>query len=300
MNFPVQQPTAGEWVSIFHARTRHPCEEQALVLKAMGVEHLLLEQPDGCHLMVPAGIAARAAEQLKLYQEENPHRPAIRWHDIQGSRGVAGAALFALFIVLAYLVQVSYALGVDWTAAGGLVAGEVRGGAWWRAVTALTLHADLAHVFGNLLFGMFFGYIAGQYLGSGVAWLSILLTGATGNVLNAFLQAAGHRSIGASTAVFAALGLAAACVWAASRTYTLSWARRWSPVVGAIALLAYTGTGDENTDIVAHLTGFLAGGAGGFLLNRFSGITQLSYTVQRFSGALAVGIIVLCWWWGLA
>ena len=40
---------------------------------------------------------------------------------------------------------------------------------------------------------------------------------------------------------------------------TRSWSTRWGPVVGGLALLMFTGTGDENTDIGAHLMGFVCG-----------------------------------------
>ena len=36
--------------------------------------------------------------------------------------------------------------------------GRVTGGEWWRAVTALFLHADALHLAGNVIFGAAFGY----------------------------------------------------------------------------------------------------------------------------------------------
>ena len=44
-------------------------------------------------------------------------------------------------------------------------------GEWWRAFTALTLHADAGHLMANLLFGVLFAYPAAQLVGVGVAWL---------------------------------------------------------------------------------------------------------------------------------
>lgn len=283
------------WVSVFRAATRAPCQEQALVLGAMGIEHLVSEQPDGCHLLVEESLAATAAEQLRLYRRENPRELRPAWPLMPHARGAAGALFYAVMIAVAFVVQAHYLFAIDWTGTGQLVAGEVQRGAWWRAVTALTLHADAAHVVGNMLFGGFFGYLAGQYLGSGVAWLAIIVTGAAGNVLNAFIQAPDHRSIGASTAVFAALGVVAACVWAATRRYTLAWARRWSPVVGAVALLAYTGTGDAQTDIVAHLTGFVAGCGGGLLLQRCPALLRAGLRTQAAAALLAVVLVVIAW-----
>ena len=82
-------------------------------------------------------------------------------------------------------------------------AGLIRAGEWWRTFTALGLHADPLHLAGNLIYGLIFGFLAGQLLGWGLAWSGLLLAGALGNLLNAFLQAPTHSSIGASTAVFA-------------------------------------------------------------------------------------------------
>lgn len=287
-----------DWLSIFHSPWRQPCEELALVLKAMDLDHQVIERPDGCHLLVPAGSAAAALEQLRQYRRENPRSSTPPWPNYPPGRGVAGALSFACLIALAYVVQSRYAWGIDWTHAGGLIAGAVREGEVWRSLTALCLHGDAAHVVGNMVFGGFFGYLAGQYLGSGVAGLMIVVTASVGNLLNAFVQDAGHRSIGASTAVFAALGLVAASVWSISRRFSLSWARRWSPVVGAVALLAFTGTGDEQTDIVAHLTGFLAGGAGGFLLwqiRRLQPLAGAGARAQAIPGAGALIALALAW-----
>ncbi len=265
------------------------------MLKAMGLEHLVAERPDGCHLLVPAATATLALEQLRLYQRENPARRGAPWPVIEPARGMTGALVFALILACAFVVQGRYALGVDWLSAGELIAGRVRDGQWWRAATALTLHGDAGHVAGNVVFGSFFGYLAGQYLGSGLAWLAIVWMATLGNVANAWIQTVDHRSIGASTAVFAALGLVAAFVWGISRRFTLGWARRWAPVVGAVALLAYTGTGDEQTDIVAHLTGFVAGAAGGAVLYSLPSLTRPRPALQGTAAMLAALTLLAAW-----
>ncbi len=297
--FPPAGPGA-DWVSIFRSSSRRPCEEHGLVLRAMDIEHRVIEQPDGCHVLVPAAQAAVAREQLSLYRGENPRRLANPWSPAEPARGLPGALGFALVLSLAYLVQSDYARGIDWTSTGELIAGAVRHGQWWRAVTALTLHGDAGHVAGNLVFGAFFGYLAGQYVGSGVAWLAIVWSAAVGNIANALVQDPGHRSIGASTAVFAALGIVAAIVWGLSRRYSLGWARRWAPVVGAVALLAYIGTGDEQTDIVAHLTGFLAGAAAGVVLQAIGGHTRERPGLQAACAAAALLTVGIAWWLALS
>ena len=126
-------------------------------------------------------------------------------------------------------------------------------------------HGDAGHLTANLVFGTVFGLLAAQALGSGLACLAILLAGGLGNGMNALVQGPGHASLGASTAVFAALGILVAHALRYRGALPGGVLRRYSPLVGGVLLLAYTGTGGERTDVVAHLTGFLAGlGTGWF------------------------------------
>jgi membrane associated rhomboid family serine protease len=103
-----------------------------------------------------------------------------------------------------------------------------------------------------------------------------------------------HRSIGASTAVFAALGLVAGYVWRARLMSQERWVYRNGPIVGGLALLMYTGTGDENTDIGAHLFGFLCGFVGGLLLT-FAGNRILEDRWQWLCAAAAVLLLSGAW-----
>lgn len=285
-----------DWVSVHRALTRRPCEEQALVLKAMDIPHHVTGQPDGWHVVVPAAHATRARQELGLYRSENRRRFVPPWPEIPPSRGVPLAVAWIVVLCLCWVIQSRSLSGVDWLATGELVAGRVRAGEWWRTLTALTLHGDPAHAVGNIAFGAFFGYLAGQYLGSGVAAMATVALAGLANGGNALVQLAAHRSIGASTAVFTALGLVVALAWAASRRHALGWARIWSPVVAGIALLAFIGTGDEQTDIFAHLAGFLAGLAGGAALDRLGGVRPGHARLQTLAGAGAAALLALAWW----
>ena len=78
----------------------------------------------------------------------------------------------------------------------------------WRMITALTLHADGQHVIGNAISGSIFGTMVARRIGPGGALFAILLSGIIGNTLNALHHLPdGHYSIGASTAVFGAVGM---------------------------------------------------------------------------------------------
>ena len=122
---------------------------------------------------------------------------------------------------------------------------------------------------GNLAFGAFFGYFVGRYLGTGVGWLAVLLAASGGNVLNAWVQSPAHRSIGASTAVFAALGLLVTYTWRRGYLRDTPWRARIAPIVAGLGLLAFTGTAGANTDLGAHLFGFIAGLGAGLAIARF-------------------------------
>ena len=206
-----------------------------------------------------------------------------------------GATGWTFMLLIAFWLQSRHQFGIDWLAAGRIDVAAIEAGEWWRAITALTLHADVAHLFVNIGFGAVFGSLLARQIGVGMAWLMILIGGTGGNLMNALVQKSWHTAIGASTAVFAALGLLGAYLWTGRRLIHDSWARRWTPVVGAIVLLAWLGTGDERTDIVAHLTGFLVGFAIGALLGRITQPGAPDMRRQGALGALAVFCVILAW-----
>jgi len=253
---------------VFESPNRRACSDRALVLAAVQIPHRVVDDVVGCALIVPAELSAQAMQELRLYDEENPPPRLQQITPFAYQNAVPGIVAYAITIfVIAWFAGASY-FGQDWLAAGRIDGTLIRAGEWWRTITALTLHSGLRHLIGNIVFGAFFGLLAGRLLGSGVAWLSVVLAAASGNALNTLLLESSHRSIGASTAVFAALGLTAGFVWRAKLMSQERWPYRVGPIVGGFALLMYTGTGDENTDIGAHLMGFLCGFAGGILLTR--------------------------------
>lgn len=279
---------------VFESHNRRACRDRALVLASVQIPHRLIDDLSGCALVVPAEHSAAAARELRLYDEENPpHRPQpVRPFDYQDP--VPGIVVYLLAITLVAWLAGTSAFDQNWLAAGRNDGELLRGGEWWRTITALTLHADFSHLAGNLVFGAFFGLLAGRLLGSGIAWLTILLAAASGNLLNTLLLESAHRSIGASTAVFAALGITAGFVWRARLMSQERWPYRVGPIVGGFALLMYTGTGDANTDIGAHLMGFLCGLGAGILLTRWRE-ELLRPERQTGAGVLAIVLLVGAW-----
>lgn len=279
---------------VFESRNRAACSDRALVLASSKIPHTVVDDSSSCALVVPAEYSARAMDELRLYDEENPPPVPHPRKIIEYQDPVPGVVAYLIVVSLIAWLAGNSAFGSDWYQLGRVDGTLLRQGEWWRPVTALTLHSGLRHLVGNILFGTLFGLFAGRLLGSGLAWFAIVVSGAMGNVLNTLLLESSHRSIGASTAVFAALGLVAGYVWRAKLMSQERWPYRVGPVVGGLALLMYTGTGDANTDVGAHLMGFLCGFASGMLLT-LSALRPGDVRWQRLGGAATLVLVGGAW-----
>ena len=279
---------------VYESRNRSECSDRALVLAAVNIPFQIVDDIASCALVVPADFSAQAMEELHQYDDENPPRVVVKARPLEPHNAVPGLIAYGLIICAVAIIADYAPWGTDWYTAGRVDGALIRAGEWWRTLTALTLHADLEHLAGNLVFGILFGLFAGRLVGPGVAWLSIVVAAASGNALNTFFLESAHRAIGASTAVFAALGLVAGFVWRGKLMAQDRWPYRVGPIVGGFALLMYTGTGGEKTDIGAHLMGFLCGMVAGMLLTAVRGRLS-SQRLQLVCGLAALATIGGAW-----
>ncbi len=287
---------AGEFVLLARQLPERWCNEWALVLAAVGIAHEVRPGAGGHELWVAAAEQARAVGELSRYLRENHARPPAPLSWPRHRHAWVGIAAY-----IAVLVSVSaaalYRVGEhNWLRRGVLDAGFLERGEWWRMLTALTLHADAGHLVANLIFGAVFAYPAAQLMGAGVAWLAIVAGAALAYALDAALQAPSHSVVGASTAVFVALGLTSAFTWRRRASLAVTTMQRAAPLVAGIALLGFTGAGGERTDVLAHLLGFAAGLGGGFLAERLPLPPPSRPRVQWWPGLAALALIVLAWW----
>jgi len=243
--------------------TRAGAEEWALVLVSQGIGTRIVPADFGYAVAVPADEAAAARRILAHYRDENRRTAAPPGHE------VAPVALADAGFVGVYMALVL--LAAHWLAGramfrdvvyehGSANASAILAGEWWRTVSALFLHADLAHVLGNSLFGAYFLTAVTRSLGVGLGLALVVLSGAIGNALNTIANGHGHDSIGASTAVFGAVGILAGMALARRNRSGLRGARLLLPVGAGLGLLGMLGTGGVRVDVFAHLYGLLAGG----------------------------------------
>lgn len=284
-----------DWVIVFESDLLQPAADRALVLHSLSIPYEILQNGSDAALAVPTEFGERARYEIWQYEQENRRpraRPSAAGFEYRD--GIPGVVAYVIVVCLAAWLAGEAAFGLDWLANGRVDGELIRQGEWWRLFTALTLHSGPRHLIGNVGFGLAFGFLAGRLAGSGVAWLGIVLASAVGNAVNTLFLDSAHRSIGASTAVFAALGLVAGFVWRSRLMMQDRWAYRIGPIVGGLALLAFTGTGDERTDVGAHLLGFVAGFGTGLLLTRLPD-RFFDRRVQLVSGILALALPVAAW-----
>jgi len=253
-------------------------QEHGLVILAMRYACWVEQREDSGDFLLhaePANLASIARE-IREYEEEQlqPVRPVVTGPDL--FRHGSGWGVYALWmscLVLAFGWQNANPDLVERFSSSST--GLIGRGEWWRPFTALFLHADAAHLTGNLLSGMLFGTLVAQSLGAWRAWALILASGAIGNTLTSALTwPESFVSIGASTAVFGALGILSGLAFATMLRTRLQvpWAKTAAPVIGGIILLGWLGGGSPsgNTDVLGHVFGFGSGLAAGCIVGRLS------------------------------
>ena len=292
--------------------SRRSCVDVGLALEAASIPYRILGRGSDCHVMVGNADAEAALHEIEGYLQDTQwgrdDAGEVERASVWSTAGVStrscliGAFVpYAVVLVTLHRMASVAAFGIPWLALGRADAALIRHGEWWRLFTALTLHADVLHLAGNLVIGGMFVFFLFQHVGVGIGWLSVVLCGGGGNLVNAFIQSSEHRSIGASTAVFAALGLLAGAGWVVRRRANWRSMHRWVPIAGAAVLLGFLGTGGQQpgpsrVDVGAHMAGFVVGGLMGYVIARWGDGIRTSAVTQWVAGACALGIIVFSWY----
>jgi len=277
-----------------HGADRRTIDEWSLVLSSASVDHRVEPTAAGFALVVESAAAARAERLLAAYEAERPAPPPAAPAVPEYGPNWVGLLLAAALIVFHGRVTGDRVGASVWFDSGAASAERILDGQLWRAVTALTLHADAAHVAANAASCAVFGTALFRAVGPGVGLWLLLLSGAGGNLLNAWLHGSAHNAVGASTAVFGGLGALGSLQLVRRRRRESGW-RAWAPLAAALALLAWLGASPDS-DVIAHLLGFAVGvllGAAAALLReppRFAaqlGLEVAAVAVVAASWALA-------------
>jgi len=235
---------------------KQKAEAWSLVLLSVNITHRMIQSHRGWEILVSELDAATARHHLEQYEAENN-----QWPPIVTSLPSSKPVISKWTILFCALLAGFFALTGPWSESSWFFErGAIHSGAvkehfqWWRVVTALTLHANIVHLFGNIcLGGVLLAFLSGL-TGSGTAWLLAVLAGSIGNMLNVIFHAGNHNSVGFSTAVFGVIG-----AFCGIRAFREGFINILLPLGAGLGLLAMLGTGGERTDIGAHVWGLLSG-----------------------------------------
>ncbi|MFO0661161.1 MAG: rhomboid family intramembrane serine protease [Polyangiaceae bacterium] len=185
--------------------TQQKVQEWLLVLRSVGLDGSVRWVPTaGVGHLVTDHQYLRAAQTLRDYELENRDWPPVQRKDQPLYAESPWAIIVVSLLVAMFAITGPAAARSTWFQLGTANTDMILHGAPWQAVTAL--HSDASHVIGNALSGGIFLTGVHRRLGSGLGTFVALAAGAAGNYANAVWHGSHHLSIGASTAVFEALG----------------------------------------------------------------------------------------------
>ena len=245
-------------------RSRREALEEGLVILAMNLPYWHIHQSGQHQLYVEADRLISVESELEVFREEQ-----MDWHPYEADAGIQDRPasfyvpyLATLILIISFVLQRAYAPG--YVVAGRMDAQGLMGrGEWWRPLTALFLHGDAGHLLGNLIFGLWYGTLVNRGYGTWLGWGLILLSGMLGNTLvGAIRYPDPHLALGASTAVFGALGLLVGegLIHRWHQSFFSRLGPILVPLVAGGVLLGWTGGFDDpRTDGLAHALGFGSG-----------------------------------------
>lgn len=278
--------------------SKERAEEFSLVLQSAGILHMLDRHSGRFSIKVSNDCQDAALQTLNRYCVENPEKQIVKYEAADpDSRNFTG--IFVAALLLTVHLSIDKSISSDaYVQTFGASARQILNGEVYRSVTALLLHADIAHLAGNMAGIALFGSVLCAGMGTGTGWLLILASGVLGNLVNAVFFQTGHLSIGASTAVFGAVGLLTAVELIAALKRKETPKKAIWTVGGGLAILSFMGAA-PNSDITAHLFGFIAGIILG-IIYKLLAKKRLPIAVQMVMTAFTAAIVIASWLAGMS
>jgi membrane associated rhomboid family serine protease len=284
--------------------SRQQAEQWSLVLGAVNIPSSIEFERRSWVIKVSPIHEQQALREIAAYMEENsdwpPYRPKKKDQLPVLTKYQPPTIMMMGALVILYIISGPWAAGSDWFSQGAVSGIQIlENGQWYRLVTALTLHADVVHLVGNVITGGVLVHFLCRLLGHGLGWFLILASGTLGNFINILMHGNTHNSVGFSTAIFGTIGILSGYQAVSKRSAALK--EILLPLAAGAGLLAFLGAGGERTDLGAHFFGLLAGAGLGallvFLPSQRILINKASLQTNLFIASLT--IITLCWWLAL-
>jgi len=281
--------------------SRQQAEQWALVLRAANIPSSIEFEKRSWVIKVSPLHEKIALREIAAFMEENsnwpPHRPRKMMPMPVLTKYQPPTILLMGVLVIFFMITGPWTDGSAWFTRGAASGRDILAhGQWYRLVTALTLHADIVHLAGNIIIGGVLVHFLCRLLGNGLGWFLILASGTLGNLINTLLRGYSHNSVGFSTAIFGTIGILSGYQAVSKRSAALK--EILLPLAAGAGLLAFLGAGGPRTDLGAHFFGLLAGGILGALLVFLPPqrvlINKIFLQTNLFIASLA--IVGFCWW----
>jgi rhomboid protease GluP len=281
--------------------SRQQAEQWSLVLRAANIPSTIVFEKQSWVIKVSPLHEQRALREIAAFMEENsdwpPSRTKKKFPLPVLTRYQPPTLLMMGALVIFYVVTGPWSGNSAWFTQGAVSGKQIFAhGEWYRLVTALTLHADVVHLAGNIFIGGVLVHFLCRLLGTGLGWFLILVSGTLGNLMNILLHGQSHNSVGFSTAIFGTIGVLSGYQAASKRSAALK--EIFLPLAAGAGLLAFLGAGGPRTDLGAHFFGLLAGAILGVLLvflpPQQTLINRTTLQTNLFVATLA--IIGVSWW----
>jgi membrane associated rhomboid family serine protease len=281
--------------------SRQQAEQWSLVLRAANIPSVIEFEKRSWVIKVSPLHEQRALREIAAFMEENsdwpPSLPQKEAPLPVLTKYQPPTILMMGALAIFYVITGPWSGESAWFTRGAVSGSQIfEHGQWYRLVTALTLHADIVHLVGNILIGGVLVHFLCRLLGTGLGWFLILASGTLGNFINILMHGNSHNSVGFSTAIFGTIGIL--CGYQAVSKRSAALKDILLPLAAGAGLLAFIGAGGQRTDLGAHFFGLLSGAALGALLVFFPSqqvlINKRALQTNLFIAGLA--IVGLCWW----
>ena len=271
--------------------THDQADAYGLVLASSGLWFSVKQTADGREIWVAASSRQKALNLITEYIRENQHVVLTDEPETPQHKKIYTGLWASVLLLVCHIVSNMANTPDTFIKLYGSSASDILNGEVYRTVTSLMLHSGYVHLVGNMAGLAIFGTAVCNLTGRGAGWLMILLTGIIGNLVNAVLFKYGHISIGASTAVFGAVGILTAYQFYSKIRMPGRRKKAWIPLAGGLVLLGLLGSG-VRSDLTAHLFGFMAGIGLGMVhvvyLKQF-----INKRHQTYCLAITIGTIIL-------
>ncbi|MGJ8633893.1 MAG: rhomboid family intramembrane serine protease [Luteolibacter sp.] len=264
MTLPTTPSEEEDWVCIGTYPSLDDACDHALVALAMRqairINHGAM--PGDFDLLAEPHIAQKLTTELQEYTAESHQEPVVPSTWKKHPTGWPYILAWITTLIIVFNRQILDSSISEKYASSSI--SLIRDHEFWRPFTALFLHADAQHIFGNLATGTIFAALVSKSIGPLKAWALILLSGTLGNAITSLATyPESFVSLGASTAVFGALGILSGTGLIENIRENIAhpWIRTLAPLLAGFVLLGWLGGAapGSNTDVFGHVFGFAAG-----------------------------------------